>query len=165
MSFSEKMRESLGAEGVRLEIKPPNGTLAAGGTLGATVTMLGGTKPARVDALVVRIVEADRHWLSDTGSRVVEDDAQALDDRRHLTAGWERRTVGERRIAVGRDIAEGGQDSIEIEVDIPADCKATSVSCAHTLNVQADIKGQIDPTSNARIVVGAAAPSEHHEPS
>jgi hypothetical protein len=156
MSFSEKMRDSLGAEGVRLEIKPPTGTLVAGNTVTATVTMVGGTKPARVDALVVRIVEADRHWLADGGARIGEEEAQGLSDRRHLTAGWDRRTVGERRIGVGRDVAEGGQDSVDVEIEIPAECKATSVSCAHTLNVQADIKGQIDPSSNARIVVGAA---------
>src|SRR5688500_14209117 len=112
MSFSEKMRDSLGAEGVRLEIKPPTGTIVAGNTVAATVTMAGGPKPARVDALVVRIVEADRHWLSDGGARIDEEEAQALADRRHLAAGWDRRTVGERRIGVGRDVAEGGSDSV-----------------------------------------------------
>jgi hypothetical protein len=157
MSFSEKMRESLGAEGLRLEVKPPSASLVAGHTTEATVTMIGGTKAARVDALTVRIVEADRHWLSESGARIDEDEAQALSDRRHLTAGWDRRTVGERRIAVGRDVAEGGAETIAVEIEVPADCKPSSVSCAHTLNVQADIKGQIDPTGNARIVVDAAA--------
>ncbi len=156
MSFSEKMRESLGAEGVRLEVTPPSDVLVAGNTAEAVVELRGGTKPARVDALVVRIVEADRHWLSDAGERIEEEEAQSLPDRRHLTAGWDRRTVGERRFSVGRDVAEGGTERISIELEIPADCRPSSVSRAHTLNVQADIKGQIDPTGNARIVVTSA---------
>jgi hypothetical protein len=158
MSFSEKMRESLGAEGVRLEVRPPSDLLVAGNTAEASVKLSGGTKPARVDALVVRIVEADRHWLSESGARIEEEEAQSLADRRHLTAGWDRRTVGERRISVGRDVAEGGEETIAVELEVPTDCKPSSVSCAHTLNVQADIKGQIDPTGNARILVEAPSP-------
>jgi sporulation-control protein spo0M len=159
MSFSEKMRDSLGAEGVRLEVQPPASSLVAGNTAEATVTMRGGTKPARVDALTVRIVEADRHWLSESGARIDEEEAQSLADRRHLTAGWDRRTAGERRIALGCDVAAGSEETVAVAIEVPADCKPTSVSRAHTLNVQADIKGQIDPTGNARIVV-TAAPAE-----
>jgi sporulation-control protein spo0M len=130
----------------------------AGRAAEASVTMIGGTKPARVDALVVRIVEADRHWRSESGARVAEDEAQSLPDRRDLTAGWDRRTVGEHRISVGRDVEAGAEETVAVELEIPAECKASSVSCAHTLNVQADIKGQIDPTGNARIVVEPAPP-------
>jgi sporulation-control protein spo0M len=153
MSFSEKMRESLGAEGLRLSVRPPSDAVTAGRTIEAEVRMIGGTKSASVDALTVRVVEADRHWRKESGDRVSEEEAQSLDDRRHLTAGWDRRTVGEQRISVGREVEQGGEDTLTIEVQIPADCRPTSVSCAHTLNVQADIKGQIDPTGNARIVV------------
>ncbi len=80
MSFSEKMRESLGAEGVRLEITLPDDSLRAGSSVRTELTMIGGTKSARVEALVVRIIEADRHWRSEDGERVDEADALALMD-------------------------------------------------------------------------------------
>lgn len=154
MSFSEKMRESLGAEGVRLEIALPDASLQAGGPVQTQVTMIGGTKSARVEALVVRVIEADRHWRSEDGERVDEADALALEDRRHLTAGWDRQTLGEHRLDVDREIEPGAREQIEVTFDIPEGCRATTISCAHTLNIQADIKGQIDPTQNARIVLG-----------
>lgn len=154
MSFSEKMRESLGAEGVRLEIALPDASLSAGASVRTEVTMIGGTKSARVEALVLRIIEADRHWLSEEGERVAEVDALALDDRRHLTAGWDRETLGEHRMDVDREVQPGAREQIEVTFDIPEQCRASTLSCAHTLNIQADIKGQIDPTQNARIVLG-----------
>ena len=154
MGFTEKMRESLGAEGARIEVTPPSGATAPGERAIARVTIVGGTRPAHVEALVVKIVEADRHWVSADGETVAEDDAQALPDRRHLTAGWTRNPMGERRVVVGTDIEPGGRHEVEVEIEVPQGCKPTSVACSHTLNVQADIRGQIDPTGNARIVVG-----------
>lgn len=154
MSFSEKMRESLGATGVQLRITPGGDPLTPGATLSATVELQGGTAAAHVEALVLRFIEADRHWTSDDGQRVEEADAAAREDRSDLTAGWERRAMAETRVKVAADIDASGSDTVDIEFAIPMECKPSSVSCAHTLNVQADIKGQIDPTANSRIVLG-----------
>ncbi len=160
MSFSEKMRESLGAEGVGLHVAPTleteDGSVSAGTTLAALVTLEGGTKVAHVDALVLRLIEADRHWLDTEGNRIEESEAQGLEDRRHLTAGWSRRCIAERRVSVDDEVADASTRDVEVSIDVPLECAATSVSCAHTLNVQADIKGQIDPTGNTRVVVRGA---------
>lgn len=153
MGFSEKMRESLGAEGARVQVKAPEGAVARGEVATASITITGGTRPATVEALIVRIVEADRHWVRDEdGARVSEEEAQARPDRKGLTAGWERSPVVVQRVEVGKEIEAGGEHSLTVEVTVPW-CKATSPCCSHTLNVQADVKGQIDPAGNARITV------------
>jgi hypothetical protein len=153
MGFSEKMRESLGAEGARVLVKAPEGAVARGEIATASITITGGTRPATVDALIVRIVEADRHWVrNDDGGRVSEDEAQALSDRKGLTAAWDRQAVAVQRVELGKDVEPGSEHALTIEVTVPA-CKATSPCCSHTLNVQADIKGQIDPAGNARITI------------
>lgn len=153
MGFTEKMRESLGAEGARIEVKAPADAVAPGASGAARIAIIGGTRPAQIDALVVRIVEADRHWVDADGNTVDESDAQALDDRRHLTAGWTRHTVAEHRVAVNASVEPGGRHEVDVEVDVPSGSKPTSPSCSHTINVQAEIKGQIDPTGNARFTV------------
>lgn len=153
MGFSEKMRESLGAEGARVQVKAPEGAVARGEIATASITITGGTRPAVVDALIVRIVEADRHWVrTDDGARISEDEAQALVDRKGLAAGWERHPVVVQRVELGKDVEPGSEHAVTVELTVPW-CKATSPCCSHTLNVQADIKGQIDPAGNARIVV------------
>lgn len=157
MGFSEKMRDSLGAEGARLQLHVPEGSLPAGSIGTAKLTIVGGTRPALVNALTMRVIEADRHWVEDDGTRIEEQEAQALPDRRGLTAGWERRTIGQRRMELDREIGPGERVELDLEVTIPTECKGTTLSCSHMLNVQADIKGQIDPTGNARIVVGERA--------
>lgn len=152
MGFSEKMRESLGAEGARVQVKAPTGTVPRGQTTMAAVTITGGTREAVVDALIVRVVEADRHWVrDDDGARVSEEDAQALRDRAGLTAGWDRQAIMEERMELHRTIEPGSEHALELEVAVPEHCRATSPRCSHTLNVRADIKGQIDPAGNARI--------------
>lgn len=151
MGFSEKMRESLGAGGVRLRLAVPNEPLPIGSTSSATVTFVGGNRPAKIDALVVRVVEADRFWHTPEGSRISEEEAQAMSDRGDLVADWSRRTVSEHRIELDRDVDENATFELEIEPRIPENCSPSGPACSHTLNVQADIKGQIDPTANARI--------------
>jgi len=153
MSFSEKMRESLGATGVRLRVTPSSDSLTPGATLTARVELEGGTSAAHVEALVLRLIEADRHWTADDGGRFEESEAARLENRDQLTAGWDRRAVVESRMSVDSDVEASSATSVEIEVSIPLECKPTSTSCAHTLNVQADIRGQIDPTANARVVL------------
>jgi sporulation-control protein spo0M len=153
MGFSEKMRESLGAEGARVQVKAPEGGVARGEIATASITITGGTRPATVDALIVRIVEADRHWVrSEDGARVSEEEAQVLRDRKGLTAGWDRQAVAVQRVELGKDVEPGSEHALTVEVTVPW-CKATSPCCSHTLNVQADIKGQIDPAGNARITI------------
>jgi sporulation-control protein spo0M len=154
MGFSEKMRESLGAEGARVQVKAPEGAVARGEVASAAITITGGTRPATIDALIVRIVEADRHWVSnDDGARVSEEQAQAMGDRKGLTAGWERHPVVVQRVELGAPIEPGSEHALTVEITVPWGCKATSPCCSHTLNVQADIKGQIDPAGNARITL------------
>ncbi len=153
MGFSEKMRESLGAEGARVHVEAPVGAVTRGEPTTAAITITGGTRPATVDAIVVRIIEADRHWVRDEdGARISEQDVQALDDRKGLTAGWDRHLVVTQRVELGQAIEPGQEHALAVEVTVPF-CKATSPSCSHTLNVQADIKGQIDPAGNARITI------------
>jgi sporulation-control protein spo0M len=153
MGFSEKMRESLGAEGARVQVRSPEGAIARGDIATASITITGGTRPATVDALIVRIVEADRHWVrDDDGARVSEEEAQALSDRRGLTAAWDRHPVVVQRVELGKEVEPGSEHALTVDVTVPW-CKATSPCCSHTLNVQADIKGQIDPAGNARITV------------
>ncbi|MCX4242856.1 sporulation protein [Paraliomyxa miuraensis] len=153
MGFSEKMRESLGAEGARVHVKAPEGAVERGQTATASITIVGGTRPATVDTLVVRIVEADRHWIRDEdGARVSEQDAQAMGDRKGLTAGWDRHPVVEQRVELARAIEPGAEHELTVDIEVPQ-CQATSPYCSHTLNVRADIKGQIDPAGNARIAI------------
>ncbi len=154
MGFSEKMRESLGAEGARVQVKAPAGAVPRGESTTADVIIVGGTRPATVDALIVRIVEADRHWVrNEDGMRVSEDEAQALASRKGLTAGWDRHAVLEQRVELQQPLEPGSEHALTVDVGVPW-CKPTSPCCSHTLNVQADIKGQIDPTGNARITLG-----------
>jgi sporulation-control protein spo0M len=154
MGFSEKMRESLGAEGARVQVKAPEGAVTRGETATAAITITGGTRPATVDALIVRIVEADRHWVrNEDGLRVSEEEAHAHGDRRGLTAAWDRHPVVEQRVELQQALEPGSEHALTVDVMVPW-CKPTSPYCSHTLNVQADIKGQIDPTGNARITVG-----------
>lgn len=156
MSFTDKMRESLGAEGARIEVTPPSAATPAGADASIGVTIAGGTREATVDALIVRLVQADRHWVDADGNQIAEADAPPREDRKGLTAGWDRETIAEVRVDVGETVAAGASHAIDVALTIPASAKPTTAACSHTVNVQADIKGQIDPTGNARIDVAAA---------
>ena len=151
MGFSEKMRDSLGAEGARLEVHPPATAMAAGATASVSVLIFGGSKPAAVDALVIRLFEAHRHWTDGTGATIPESDPR---DRRGLVPQWSKVQLSEQRIDVGTTIEPGQRHEIAIELPIPDGIEATSAACNHTVHVQADIKGQIDPTALARIAIG-----------
>lgn len=154
MGFSEKMRDSLGAEGAKIEVEAPDQAVAPGECATIRVAIVGGSKPAAVDALVLRLVESDRHWRDDAGGTLSEADAGAREDRSNLTAGWTRNTLFERRIDVGVTVDPGARHELTVELDVPAACKASDAACNHALHVQADIKGQIDPTGQARLKVG-----------
>jgi sporulation-control protein spo0M len=153
MGFSEKMRESLGAEGARLELHGLVDARPIGDAGSVKLTIVGGTQPAHIHAVVLRVIEADRYWVTDDGARVAEDHVRSLADRRGLTAAWDRRTMATHRVDVDRSIEPAQQLEIDLELTIPAECRPSSVSCSHTLNVQADIRGQIDPTANMRLQI------------
>lgn len=154
MGFSEKMRESLGAEGARVRVQAPEGTVSRGETTSVSIEIEGGTRAATIDALIVRIVEADRHWIRDEdGAQIAEGEAQTFASRKGLTAGWNRYSVLEQRVEVGHTVEPREQYALTVEIPVPTECKPTAPFCSHTLNVQADIKGQIDPAGNVRITV------------
>ena len=153
MGFSEKMRDSLGAEGARLEVQPPTAAIEPGANAPLSVVIIGGSKPAAVDALVVRLLESLRHWIDGDGATISEADAKARADA-ELVPSWTKTTLAERRIAVGTTVEPGQRHEIAVELAIPEGVLPSSPARTHTVLVQADIKGQIDPTGQARIIVG-----------
>lgn len=157
MSFSEKMRESLGAEGLRLELSPPSAPLVAGQPYASQVTFHAGSRPAHVARIFVRVIEADRYWKDANGEVVPEDDAQQRPDRRLLEAAWARRTLRTLQFDVGQDIAAHGTSVLPLEIDLPLDCRPSTLSRCHALSVQAAVPGQIDPSTLARILVSPSA--------
>lgn len=155
MGFSDKMRESLGAEGARLEVRTPDDAVPRGSQATASVAIHGGTRSAAVVALQLRLVEARRHWTTSDGRQVAEADAMALADRSQLMPAWTRTVVHTWEVEVNREVEPGGSTSVEIAVAIPASCGVTSPACVITLNAQADIRGQIDPTGNGHLRISA----------
>jgi hypothetical protein len=165
MGFSEKMRDSLGAEGARIEVTAPSHPTAAGTVARIGVDIVGGTKAVAVDAIVVRLFEAHRHWIDATGASLTEDEAQARnsgpqgrEDKPHveLVPTWDKAQVAEQRIDVGTMLDPGQRHTMQVELAVPAKVAASSPACTHTVLVQADIKGQIDPTGQVRIAIGPA---------
>lgn len=153
MSFSERMKESLGVDGARIEVSPPQGSVSPGAATSARIKIVGGRQEAKVDAVIMRVVEARRHWFNSEGQQVSEEAAQALPDRRALMPAWSRKVVHERRVDVDHLVDRDQSHEIEVEVELPDSCGATTPSCVVTLNAQADIKGQIDPTGTATLTV------------
>ena len=130
-----------------------NDAMVGRGTdLEVNVTVEGGNKPATVDALVMRVVEARRHWVDANGTAVAEADAAAL-DRRSLQPAWTQQVLSEVRVDVDQQVEPGQTAYLPVMVSIPAECGPSSDGCKLTINAQADIKQQIDPTGNGRIVV------------
>lgn len=154
MGFSDKMRDSLGAEGARVEVMGMDQSVPPGSVASTTVVIHGGTQPARVDALRVRLIRATRSWTDRQGNPVSEEQASGLGDRSHLMPSWTQDTVAEVVLPVDREVEPGASTDVPVEVAVPAECGVSSASCVVTLNAQADIKGQIDPTGNARLQVG-----------
>ena len=152
MGFSEKMKDSLGGDGARVLVNTNDAMVGRGTDLEVNVTVEGGNKPATADALVMRVVEARRHWVDANGTAVAEADAAAL-DRRSLQPAWTQQVLSEVRVDVDQQVEPGQTAYLPVMVSIPAECGPSSDSCKLTINAQADIKQQIDPTGNGRIVV------------
>jgi sporulation-control protein spo0M len=72
-----------------------------------------------------------------------------------LVAGWTRTTLGELRVPVDATVESGARHEVDVAIGltVPVGCRSSSASCNHAVHVQADIKGQIDPTAQARLEV------------
>lgn len=151
MSLSDKLRAGLGAQGTRVEVSNTDGVGRRGTTIPLTVTVVGGVRPAVVDALRVRLVEARRHWEERGGKTVSEEQAQALPDRTQLVPRWRRETIHERKLPMGQALSDGQRREVAVEFEIPPICAATTVGCTHLLHVVAEVKGQIDPSCNLKL--------------
>jgi len=156
MGFSDKMRDSLGAEGATLRAEPPPERLTAGSLATTKIVVVGGTRPVQVDHLTLRIVQAKRRWIRDDGTSISEHEAQGLVDRAGLTAAWDRATLSEQKVRIGEALSAGERHEMSVELAIPDNCESTAPGCTHTLNVQASVKGQIDPATNAKLTLASA---------
>jgi sporulation-control protein spo0M len=159
MGFSDKMRETLGSEGARLEFVHDDDGWAAratpGGTVEAKLRIAGGTKTARVEGVVLRVFVRHRHWADKQGMKLTEQQALELelDDRNHLMPAWSRELIGQTRVEVEQDIEAGAERELSVQVLVPEHCDATTRACTITLHAQADIRGQIDPTVTGKLFV------------
>ena len=118
MGFSEKMKDSLGGDGARVLVNTNDAMVGRGTDLEVNVTVEGGNKPATVDALVMRVVEARRHWVDANGTAVAEADAAAL-DRRSLQPAWTQQVLSEVRVDVDQQVEPGQTAYLPVMVSIP----------------------------------------------
>jgi len=153
MGFSDKMRDSLGAEGARIEVDVPSEPTPAGGRCRAVVGVVGGNKDSHVDGFAARLVQAARTWTDASGQPVSEQAAMAADDRSSLQPSWTRTTVHEWTVRVDRPVPAGERVDVDLAFDVPEGAAASGPALNYTLLVQADIKGQIDPTGTAKVPV------------
>jgi sporulation-control protein spo0M len=157
MGFSDKMRETLGSAGARLTVMADDEGWAArvqpGETASARVRIVGGTVPAKVEALVMRVIARHRHWTDGRGMALTDAQAHELDDRRHLIPSWSRETIVESRVEVDRSIGPSEEQIIDVVVEVPGHTDRTTSACTITLHAQADIRGQIDPTATGKLLV------------
>lgn len=157
MGFSDKMRETLGSEGARVKfVEDDDGwaaKVAPGSTARAKLTIVGGTKTARVEGVVLRVIVRHRHWADQQGMTLTEEQARELESRSHLMPAWSRDLIGQVRVDVDAEIDPFAEREVEVEVPVPEHCDRTSNACTITLHVQADIRGQIDPTATGKLCV------------
>lgn len=157
MGFSDKMRETLGSEGARLQFLPDDegwsARVAPGETAEAKIRMLGGTRSARIEALVVRVIVRHRHWSDGQGMALTEDQAGELDNRNHLMPAWSHDLIGQIRVNLEEELDAGGEREFNVEIPVPEHCDRTTNACTITVHVQADIRGQIDPTATGKLLV------------
>lgn len=157
MGFSDKMRETLGSEGARLQIIPDDegwsGRVAPGEAAEAKIRLVGGTKPARVEGLILRVLVRHRQWSDGQGMALTEDQAGELDSRAHLLPEWSRELIGQTRVEVQDELEPGSEREFTVQLPIPEHCDRTSHACTITVHVQADIREQIDPTATGKLLV------------
>lgn len=157
MGFSDKMRETLGSEGARIEVMADDEGWAArvgpGETIEAKIKIVGGTKTAHIEGVVVRVIVRHRHWSDGQGMALTEDQAKELEDRGHLMPAWSRDLIEQTRVEVGEDVDPSGERELSVQVAVPEHCDRTNPACTITLHAQADIRGQIDPTATGKLLV------------
>ena len=160
MGFSDKMRETLGSEGARVKFVEDDDGWAArvspGGTAETKLGVVGGTKTARVEGIVLSVIVRHRHWADNQGMTLTEAQAGELDDRSHLMPAWSREVIEQVRVTVEQDIEAGAETELALTVNVPEHCDTTTDGCTITILAQADIRGQIDPTATGKLCVGAA---------
>lgn len=158
MGFSDKMRETLGSEGAKVKFLDDDDGWTArvtpGGTAEAKLQICGGTRTARVEGVVLRVFVRHRNWSDGEGMALTEAQARELDDRNHLMPAWSRDVIGQTRVEFERDVEPGSEHEIAVQVPVPEHCDHTNEACSITLHVQADIRGQIDPTATGKLLVG-----------
>jgi sporulation-control protein spo0M len=157
MSFSERMKESLGVEGARVEVAAPEQAVPVGQDASLKISIVGGSRDAQIDNLILRLIESRRHWRTPDGQVISDEEANSRADRRQLMPTWSRRIVAESTLPVNQHIDAGGNHQIDLPLPLPNDCGATTSACVITVNAQADIKGQIDPTGTATLTTAAAS--------
>jgi len=153
MGFSETMRDRLGAEGSQVDVLTPEDTIPSGAHAEATVRIHSGVKTIKIDALILRLIEARRHWTDSQGNALLEEECQHLPDRGHLTPVWTRRTVAQTQISVEQTIEAERSFDFPVELPVPESCETSSAACVMLFHAQADIKGQIDPTGTGKIKI------------
>ena len=157
MGFSDKMRETLGSEGARVNFVEDDSGWAAhvnpGGAAEAKLQIVGGTKTARVEGVVLRVIVRHRNWSDNQGMTLTEAQALELDDRSHLMPAWSHDDLGQIRVDVEEEIDAGSERELSVSVPIPEHCDTTTNACTVTLHAQADIRGQIDPTATGKLLV------------
>ncbi|MGB1698516.1 MAG: sporulation protein [Nannocystaceae bacterium] len=147
------MKDSLGGDGATVLVQTNNAMVGRGSALEVNVVVEGGNKPATVDALILRVLEARRHWVDEAGTVIQESDAPEPSQRGSLRPEWTQTILEEQTVQVGQEVSPGDSAYLPVVVEIPAQCGPTGDGCKVTINAQADIKHQIDPSGNGRIVV------------
>jgi sporulation-control protein spo0M len=153
IGFSEKMKDSLGGDGAKVLVQTNNAMVGRGSALEVNVVVEGGNKAATVDALIMRVLEARRHWVDADGNIVQDGDAAEASERGPLLPEWTQHVLKEHTVEVGQEVSPGASAYLPVMVEIPEQCGPTGDACKVTINAQADIKQQIDPSGNGRIVV------------
>jgi sporulation-control protein spo0M len=157
MGFSDKMRETLGSEGARVQFVADDdgwsARVAPGDTAEATIRLIGGTKTARVEGVVLHVIVRHRHWNDGQGMALTEDQARELDSRNHLMPAWSRDLINQTRVEIEQDIDPGNEREISVQIPVPGHCDRTTNACTITIHAQIDIRGQIDPTATGKLLV------------
>lgn len=157
MGFSDKMRETLGSEGARVEFVADDegwsARVAPGGTAEAKLRLTGGTKTARLEGVVLRVIVRHRHWSDGQGMALTEEQARELDHRNHLMPTWSREQIGQTRVEVEDDLEPGSERELTVQVPVPEHCDRTTNACTITVHAQIDSRGQIDPTATGKLLV------------
>ncbi|MEE9383658.1 MAG: sporulation protein [Nannocystaceae bacterium] len=153
MAFSESMQKSLGDGGTRLDIRLAQPRAARRDACAGSVSLLVGTRAATLQALLLRVLSASRHWTDEENQTISEAEARTMPHRRHLSPTWIHETISEVRVDLGRTIEPGEMADIEVSFVIPERCPLSGPANVIRVHVQAVMEGQIDPTDGAILTV------------